>query len=212
MGKAKARSTGTPAKAGAATAHNPASRTFTATIVEDDDTSMAALEVPFDPREVFGKVRAPVRVSIKGHEYRGTICSMGGCWWVPLRRSNREAAGVRAGDTVRVTLSSDDSPRVVRAPRDLAVALKAAGAGAAWHAMSSTHQRAHVEAIVAAKKPDTRARRVETAVRMVLAWQATRGGAAGMLRKASALAPATPRAGRSPAGAVASAPDHGRGA
>ena len=191
MGKAKADSKGTPANAGAATRSKPASRTFTATIVEDDDTSMGAIEVPFDPREVFGKVRAPVRVSIKGHEYRSTICSMGGCWWVPLRRSNREVAGVRAGYTVRVTLASYVSPRVVKTPRDLAVALWAAGAGAAWHAMSYTHQKEHVEAIHAAKKPETRARRVENAVSMVLEWQEKRGEAAGTLTKASALSAKT---------------------
>ncbi len=211
MGKAKADSKDTPAKAGAAPAPRLASRTFTTTIIEDDDTSLCAIEVPFDPKEVFGKVRAPVRVSIKGHEYRSTISSMGGCWWVPLRKSNREAAGVSAGDTVRVTLASDESPRVVRAPRDLAVALKAAGAGAAWHAMSFTHQREHVEAIVGAKKPDTRARRVESAVRMVLQWQEERGGAAGTLTRASALAPARPRTGRAQVGVIASATDHGRG-
>ncbi|QQS10252.1 MAG: DUF1905 domain-containing protein [Phycisphaerales bacterium] len=188
MGKAKADSKDTPAKAGAAGAPKPASRTFTTTIIKDDDTSMCAIEVPFDPKEVFGKVRAPVRVSIKGHEYRSTISSMGGCWWVPLRTSNREAAGVKAGDTVRVMLASDESPRVVTTPRDLSVALKAAGAGAAWQAMSYTHQREHVEAIVEAKKEETRARRVEKAVDMVLAWQAARGGGAGVLKTASAIA------------------------
>ena len=34
---------------------------------------MCAIPVPFDPREVFGKARAPVTVTIDGYSYRSTI-------------------------------------------------------------------------------------------------------------------------------------------
>ncbi len=170
------------------------SRSFDARIVLDDVTSMGAIEVPFDPKEAFGKVRAPVVVRVQEHMYRSTVCAMGDCWWVPLRKSHREAAGVEAGDVVRVTLSLDVSPRVVKTPRDLALALKGAGAAASWHALSYTHQREHVEAILGAKKPETRARRVENAVKMVVEWAATRGEASGAVRKGSnALANGTAR-------------------
>ena len=37
----------------------------------------------------------------------------------------------------------------------------------AWRALSSTHQREHVEAIEQAKKPETRTRRIERALEMV---------------------------------------------
>ena len=53
------------------------------------------------------------------------------------------------------------APRVVEVPGDLAEAL--AGdpeAAAAWERVSYSHQRAHVEAVLAAKRPETRAARV----------------------------------------------------
>ena len=37
-----------------------------------------------------------------------------------------------------------------------------------WRALSFTHQREHVEAIEGAKKPETRVRRIEAAVRMLV--------------------------------------------
>lgn len=147
---------------------SPVSRTFVAEIAADPDgSSMTAIPVPFDPREVFGKARAPVVVSIGAHSFRSTVCSMGGGVWVPLRRSNREAAGVTGGQRVSVTLTLDDQPRTIALPRDLAAALKAAGATAKWKALSYSHQREHVEAIEEAKKPETRIKRIAACVAMV---------------------------------------------
>ena len=48
----------------------------------------------FDPKVVFGKIRAPVKVTLNGHTYRSTIAAMGGPPCIPLRKSNREAAGL----------------------------------------------------------------------------------------------------------------------
>lgn len=140
-------------------------KTFQVTLVREG--SMCFIPVPFEPRAVFGKVRAPVRVSIAGHVYRSTISSMGNGPCVPLRRSNREAAGLEGDETLRVTLELDTAPREVEVPADLKRALRAAnGAFAAWQALSYSHRREHVEAIEGAKRPETRARRVEAAVRM----------------------------------------------
>jgi hypothetical protein len=145
----------------------PTSRTFKATIISDDQSTMTGIEVPFDPKPVFGKVRVPVTVAINGHTYRSTIAAMAGRWWLPLRRSNREAAGVATGDSVTVTIALDEQPREVEAPSDLLKALRAAGVLAAWKALSFSHQREHVEAIEEAKKPDTRARRIARCVEMI---------------------------------------------
>lgn len=132
----------------------------------DPGSTMTALEVPFDPKPVFGKVRAPVRVTVGTHTFRSTIAAMGGPCFVPLRRSNREAAGVTGGQRVRVTLTLDTEPRVVVIPSDLRAALTRAGpaALAAWKTMAYTHQREHAEAIEGAKKPETRQRRIEGCV------------------------------------------------
>jgi Domain of unknown function (DUF1905) len=73
------------------------SKTFKTIIVREG--SMCYVPVPFDPRTVFGKVRAPVKVTLNGYTYRSTIASMGGTVCVPLRKSNREAAGLEGGET-----------------------------------------------------------------------------------------------------------------
>jgi uncharacterized protein YdeI (YjbR/CyaY-like superfamily) len=87
---------------------------------------------------------------------------------IPLRRSNREAAGLEGGETLDVTLELDTEKRQVEPPADLVKALKAAPpAWDRWRELSYSHQREHVEAVEGAKKPETRARRIEGAVRMV---------------------------------------------
>jgi hypothetical protein len=143
-------------------------RTFKTTIFRDG--SICFIPVTFDPRAVFGRVRAPVKVTLNGYSYRSTIFAMGGTVCIPLRKSNREAAGLEGGETLRVKLELDQDERVVAPPRDLVKALKAMPpAWARWQELSFTHRREHVEAIEGAKKPETRARRLEASVRMIAA-------------------------------------------
>lgn len=149
----------------AATKPAAPSRTYRATLRAEG--ALCAVPVPFDPREVFGQARPPVVVTLPGHRYRSTISSMGGSYWVPLRRSNREAAGLRGDETLTVTLALDDAPRTVEAPADLRDALTAAALWPRWQAMSYSHQREHVDAIDQAKQPATRARRIAACVAMV---------------------------------------------
>jgi Bacteriocin-protection, YdeI or OmpD-Associated/Domain of unknown function (DUF1905) len=140
------------------------SKTYKTEIVRDE--SMCYIPVPFDPKPVFGKVRAPVTVTVNGYTYRSTIAPMGGVTCIPLRKSNREAAGLEGGETVTVTLALDDAPREVKPPADLAKALKATPLGwDRWQEMSFTHQREWAEAVEEAKKPETRTKRIKDCVR-----------------------------------------------
>jgi uncharacterized protein YdeI (YjbR/CyaY-like superfamily) len=89
---------------------------------------------------------------------------------IPLRRSNREAAGLDGGETLSVTLELDTERREIKPPADLVKALKAAPpAWDRWRELSYSHQREHVEAIEEAKRPETRARRIESAAAMIAA-------------------------------------------
>ena len=142
-----------------------ASKTFTATIVRSEGSCYIPLT--FDPKAVFGKIRAPVRVTLNGYTFRSTIAAMSGPPCIPLRKSNQEAAGLDGIDTIDVRLDLDTEPRVVKPPADLVKALKASSAWDRWQELSFTHQREHVEAIEDAKKPDTRLRRIDHAVQMV---------------------------------------------
>lgn len=108
-----------------------------------------------------------VSVTIEGYTYRSTLAVMGGKFMLPLAKEHRDAAGVKAGDKVEVTLELDTAPREVEVPIDFAAALKKAGARAAFDTLAFTHRKEHVRAIEEAKAPETRARRIEKAVAMV---------------------------------------------
>ena len=143
-------------------------KTYKTRIVRDG--SICYIPVTFDPKAVFGKVRAPVRVTLNGYTYRSTIASMGGCTGIPLRRSNREAAGLEGNETLNITLELDADTREVKPPADFVRALKAAPpAWDRWADLSYSHQREYVEAIVEAKKPETRVRRIANAVEAIAA-------------------------------------------
>ena len=142
------------------------SKTVHVTIFRDG--SMCFIPVPFDPKPLFGKVRAPVRVSLNGYTYRSTIAAMGGTTCIPLRRSNREAARLEGGETLDVVIALDTEKRVVTPPRELVKALKATPpAWDRWRELSFSHQREYVEAITEARKSETRARRIAEAVRLI---------------------------------------------
>ncbi len=51
-------------------------KTVTATIYRE--ASICFIPVNFDPKAAFGKIRAPVKVTLNRYTYRSTIASMGG--------------------------------------------------------------------------------------------------------------------------------------
>jgi hypothetical protein len=135
------------------------SRIVTVQIYRDGSTCF--VPVPFDPKAVFGKVRAPVRVTLNRYTYRSTIFAMDGTTFIPLRKSHREAAGLEGGETLKVKIELDTEPREVAVPPDLHKALAASPkARKAWDALSYTFRREHAEAVESAKRPETRQRRI----------------------------------------------------
>ncbi len=96
-------------------------------LLERHVTSEATgIVIPFDVPKVFGtRARVPVRGTINGYAFRGSIFPVGdGTHYMVVRKELREAAGVRGGQTIAVTLERDDEPRTVTPPADLARALK----------------------------------------------------------------------------------------
>jgi hypothetical protein len=136
---------------------------FRATIVLGGRTA-TGIEVPADVVEALaaGK-RPPVVVTLGGYTYRTTVAPYGGAYFVPLAAEHREAAGVAAGEEVDVRIELDTAPREVELPADLASALDAPGR-AYFDALAYTHQKEWVRWIEEAKKPETRALRVEKTI------------------------------------------------
>jgi hypothetical protein len=107
--------------------------------------------------------RPPVTITINGYTYRTTAVRMGGRFLVPLSAENRAAAGVAAGDDVTVDIALDTAPREVEMPPDLDTALDAE-ARAAYDGLSYTHRKEWVRWVEEARKPETRALRIEKTV------------------------------------------------
>lgn len=123
------------------------------------------MTVPDDVVEKLGAgKRPPVKVTIRGYTYPNTIAVMGGRYMIGVSAEHRAGAGVKAGDTLDVTLELDAQPRTVDVPADLAKAMKAAGVRDAFDALAFTYRKEHARAVDEAKKPETRARRIDKIV------------------------------------------------
>ena len=107
--------------------------------------------------------RPAVTITVNGHTYRTTAVRMGGRFLVPLSAEHREAAGVAAGDDVTVDIALDTAPREVDLPADLEAAMDDA-ARTTYDGLSYTHRKEWVRWVEEAKKPETRATRIEKTV------------------------------------------------
>jgi hypothetical protein len=130
-------------------------------VIQEGRGGGAFVEIPFDVKAELGSARPRVKVTFDGVAYRGTIASMGGVSLIGILKDIRAKIGKDIGDRVRVTLEADTAPREVEVPRDVAQALKAAKLHAVFEKMSYTHRKEYITAIEEAKKPETRARRIE---------------------------------------------------
>jgi ribosomal 50S subunit-recycling heat shock protein len=141
---------------------------FKTTLVGDESGKMetAAISLPFDARDAWGKARMPVRVTINGHMWRSTVANMGDGQFIVVNATARAGAGVKAGDTVTVTLEPDTEKRDVEIPPALKRALGAA-LTAKLDALSFTHKKEYVLWFTEVKKDETRARRVEKMKKML---------------------------------------------
>ena len=140
---------------------------FRAVLEKDTDSSATAIAIPFDVEKAYGsRGRVPVRGTLNGFAFRSSVFPMGGgCHWLVVNRDMREGAKIKAGETISVMMERDDEPRVITPPKDFARALAANKAAlAAWDKLSYTHRKEYARAIEEAKKPETRARRIEKAI------------------------------------------------
>ena len=132
--------------------------------VELGGKTATGIEIPTEIIEALGtSKRPPVTITINGYTYRTTAVRMGGRFLVPLAAENREAAGVAAGDQIVVDIDNDTAPREVDLPADLAAAMDEA-VRATYDGLSFTHRKEWVRWVEEAKKPETRAARIDKTV------------------------------------------------
>ena len=137
---------------------------FEVELEKHENMDATGITIPFDVEKVFGAKRVPVKVSINGVDHRSTIMRMGGKYMMAVPKIFRDAAGIKAGELVEVTMEKDTEKRAVEVPKDLAEALKKASLTDVFAKMSYTHQKEYVNAINEAKKEETRQRRIEKTI------------------------------------------------
>jgi antitoxin component of MazEF toxin-antitoxin module len=116
-----------------------------------------------------GRSRIPVTATFDGVPYRGSIVRMGGGAVLGVQKAIMSETGVSVGDTLTVVVRNDDAPREVEVPDDLAEALRRSDeARAVFDGLSFSHRREYVDSIREAKRPETRARRVERTIQALL--------------------------------------------
>jgi Bacteriocin-protection, YdeI or OmpD-Associated/Domain of unknown function (DUF1905) len=153
-----------------------AEQRFTAALQDSGRGGGRWLEVPFDPKEVFGEARPPVagtlnaRPGAGGTPFRGRLSVYGGKTYLGLNKEIRDAAGIDVGDRVDVVLDRDEAPREVEIPQELLAAFERdTAAKAAFDKMAFTHRREYARWIAEAKKEETRERRAAKALEMLKA-------------------------------------------
>lgn len=146
---------------------------FTTTIELGGKTA-TGFEVPAEVVTELGSGRKPpVRVTLGNHTYRSTVAVMDGRYMVPLSATNREQAGVAAGDGVEVTLELDTAPRELEIPADFAAALATEPeAKTFFDSLSYSNRRWHVLSVEGAKQAETRQRRIEKSISLLRAGKA----------------------------------------
>lgn len=114
--------------------------------------------------ELGGGKRAAVRVRIGDREARLRLGVMGGKNLVGLSKAARAELGVEIGDEVEAEIDLDSDDREAETPGDLAAALDAAGARAAYDALAPSRRKEIVRGVTEAKQTATRERRIAAAV------------------------------------------------
>jgi Domain of unknown function (DUF1905) len=85
--------------------------------------STASFTLPFDAREVWGKAKVPVKVTINDYTWRSTVGNRDGIQYIVVNADARRGAGVKAGDFVTITLAPDSEKREIEIPTELQKAL-----------------------------------------------------------------------------------------
>jgi ribosomal protein L11 len=154
-------------------------QTFSAKLVSRGPSgAWTHLEVPFSVEQTWGtRARIAVRGTVNGFPIRTSLFPRGhGVFYMAFTKAMQAGAKARAGDTVSVVMEPDTAPRKVEVPAYLRKALKAAPAqDKIFAGLSYSHQKEYVDWIAQAKRPETRAARIEKMLKVLGAKKTPRG-------------------------------------
>jgi hypothetical protein len=112
-----------------------------------------------------GGKRAAVRVTIAERTARLRLSVMGGRNLIGMSKAARAQLGVEIGDEVDAEIDLDAEIRDVEVPKDLAAALDAEPqVRAAFDALAPSRRKEVARSVTEAKRPETREKRIASAV------------------------------------------------
>lgn len=130
----------------------------------------ACVTLPFSVEEEFGtKGQVKVKATFEGVEYRGSIANMGAGHILILRNDVRQAIGKVVGDTIKVTVQKDTEERIVEVPAELQALFNVnPKAEEFYNTLSYNNRKEYARWITSAKKQETKDRRLEKSIEMLL--------------------------------------------
>ena len=138
--------------------------------------SRTVISIPFDPDQVWGpKDRHHIAGSINGCPVRGALESAGSNFFLALGPAWRRDNGIEAGAAVEVEIFPEGPQSDALSP-DVTGALEAAPeAQSFFDSLASFYRKNFIRWIESAKRPQTRAARIEEMVKLLKARQRLRG-------------------------------------
>ena len=117
-----------------------------------------------------GKGYIAVTAKVAGISIRTTLIPAGAVGHrLFINGEMRKAAGMEEGDLVTVLLGRDEESREIPIPRDLTAAMKnTAGAQAVFNSLTPGLRIEFLRWVINAKKPETRARRIEKGIQQIM--------------------------------------------
>lgn len=130
-------------------------------VVAERPRGGVVVEVPFDPAAAWGELEAyHVHGTLGRQPYRGELVEEGGRWRLELGPSWCRAPGFASGDEVELTMAPE-GPRSTSMGDDVAAAFKTEPEAARFFdSMPSFYRKDAARRLEAAKRPETRARRI----------------------------------------------------
>jgi hypothetical protein len=124
---------------------------------------------PYDAEKEFGtKGKVPVDATIDGVPDRGALFRMGTPHhMLAVHKATRDQIGKGPGDIVAIELWKDEQPREVVVPPVFKARMKKAGVLPFFEGLSFTHQKEYCRWVTEAKKEETRARRLDSALELL---------------------------------------------
>ena len=141
---------------------------FSTTLLTAGKTA-TGIKIPEEIIEKLGGGKKPlVKVTINNFTYRSAVAVMGGAYMVGVNAANREAAKVKGGDRIEVSIELDTEIRTVEVPAEFQKVLnRNAGAKKIFDTLSNSRKKALTIPIANAKTDETRNRNIEKALKAI---------------------------------------------